>query len=96
MRKTERRWGCSSLGLGPGTRNVSGGRHDTTRAHIFDYAFLGAYNVAIVEDVLCKVDVGRSPAMFYLLDGLFDVGLCDGHCRWERRKGVFGVVAGFK
>ena len=65
-------------------------------AYIFDYAFLGAYNVAIVEDVLCKVDVGRPPAMFYLLDGLFDVGLCDGHCRWERRKGVFGVVAGFK
>jgi hypothetical protein len=50
--------------------------------HIFDYAFLCAYNVAIFEDMLCKVDVGWSPAMFYLCDGLFDVGLCDRHCCW--------------
>jgi hypothetical protein len=59
------------------------GRYDTKEAHIFDYAFLGAYSVAVFEDVSGKVDVGWSPAMFYLLDGLFDVGLCDGHCRWQ-------------
>ena len=55
-------------------------------AYIFYYPFLGADNVAVFEDVLGKVDVGRSSAMFYLLDGLFDVGLSDGHCRcrWRR------------
>jgi hypothetical protein len=53
------------------------GRYDTKEAHIFDYAFLGAYSVAVFEDVLGKVDVGRSPAMFYLLDDVFDVDLCD-------------------
>jgi hypothetical protein len=58
------------------------GRYDMKEVHIFDYAFLCAYNVAIFEDMLCKVDVGWSPAMFYLCDGLFDVGLCDRHCCW--------------
>lgn len=48
-------------------------------AYIFDYPFLSAYNIAIFEDVLGEVDVGWSSPMFYLLDGLLDVGLGDGH-----------------
>ena len=63
------------------------GMYGTTEAYIFDYAFLGAYNVAIFEDVLGKVNVGRSSAVFYLLDSLFDVGLCDWHCRGRCHEG---------
>lgn len=64
--------------------------YDCTATYIFDDSFLCAYNVAVFEDVLGKVDVGWSTAMFDLLDGLFDVSLRDGHGGWK----VFG--AGFK
>ena len=46
------------------------GRNDVNEARIFDYAFLGAYNVAIFKDVLGKVDLGW-------LDGRFGACLCD-------------------
>lgn len=59
------------------------GRDATKEAYIFDYPFLGAYNIAIFEDVLGKVDVGWSSPVFYLLDGLLDVGLGDGHGLWR-------------
>ena len=44
--------------------------YGTKKAYTFDYAFLDAYNVAVFEDVLGKVDVGRTIATFHLLDGL--------------------------
>lgn len=50
--------------------------------YIFNHPFLSAYNIAIFEDVLSKVDVGWSSPMFYLLDGLLDVGLSDRHGLW--------------
>ena len=49
--------------------------------YLFDDPFLGANDIAIFEDVLGKVDVGWPTTVLNLLDGLFDVGLRDGHCR---------------
>ena len=51
------------------------GRYGAKESYVFDYAFPGAYNVAVFEDVLGKVNVGRTSAMFYLLDSLCDVGM---------------------
>ena len=59
------------------------GRCGTKEAYIVEYALLGAHSVATPEGVSGKVDVAWSPAMFYLLDSLFDVGVCDWHCRWR-------------
>ena len=51
------------------------GMYGTKGTYIFDYALLGACNVAVFEDMLGKVDVRRTSVMFYLLGGLFDVGV---------------------
>ena len=46
------------------------GMYGTKKAYTLDHAFLNAHNVAVFEDVLGKVDVGRTIATFHLLDGL--------------------------
>lgn len=72
-----------------------GGTPRRRHTYLLDYPFLRTYNTAIFEDVLCKVDVGWSSPMFYLLDGFLDVGLGGWHgllSTWiaGAREGAFG------